>query len=181
MLIWWETEIYGSLSFLTWFFCTHCSPMLDLDPIALIADGIAPFRTLILISASFGWCFTFLLPYLPFNDVALNFCRHALLFLSCWFGGRLKFTVLCRFSHDFFVMWQMHSAVRYGSSTFLVSGAQNLCRWVYGELIFILFQLTHSVTSASLMSDPVSSYLTLYHDSRLYLFFSNLNHPISRW
>ena len=56
------------------------SPALNVASVSLVTDGIVPFRTPILTSASVRWRFSFWLSRFPFNVVALNFCRHALLF-----------------------------------------------------------------------------------------------------
>ena len=71
----------------------------------------------------------------------------------------MNFTVLRLFSQPVFwmgfdIIWHMRSVVRSSSSTWVVSGAQKLCRCVCVKSNFILFRLIHLVTYASLMANP---------------------------
>ena len=66
-------------------------------------------------------------------------------------------------------------------STWLVIGAQYLCQCVCGKLIFGLFKLIHSATSAIFISGPGSSYSNLYQEGRLSLSLSNLKHSFAIW
>ena len=136
-------------------------PDLDVTPVSLISDEIVPFRTPIIISVSFRWRFYFWLLCLSFNIVEINFCHHDLLFLDWRLIDRLKFTVCWCLSLVSVVMWQMCSATRSTSSTWLVIWTQQLCQCVCGKLIFILFKFIHSVTYDSIMYGTRSSYSTL--------------------
>ena len=140
------------------------SPALDVPPVSLIADGIVPFWTPIMISASVRWYFSFLL------CVFKILCSHFLLFLSMWYIGSAEFIFWWCFSLVSVVILQMRSVVSSSSSTWLVSRSQYLCQCVFGKIIFNLFKLIHSAASAVLMAGPRSSYSTFYQEGWLSLF-----------
>ena len=93
--------------------------------------------------------------------------------MCCWQAKSSYFSFVLVFVG---VVWARYS-------TGLRSGVQQLIEfrewfWVTN---FNLLSLNHLLTSISLLCDPVVSYLGLYHEGRLSLFFSREKHLSSWW